>query len=124
MPSKPCPTEHQEAEVLIKWWALACHRWGLSSSMLIHHCNEGIRSLSAASRLKSEGLRPGLPDYQIPVARGCYGSLWIELKRLRNAKVQDTQEAMIDMLRRAGNRAEICYGAKAAIDLITEYLNS
>lgn len=90
--------------------------------MLIHHCNEGLRSLRTASRLKNEGLRPGLPDYQIPVQRDGYGSLWIELKRLHGGRVQDTQHAMIDMLRRAGNRAEVCRGAKEAIDLITDYL--
>ena len=45
-----------------------------------HIPNEGIRKPHTGARLKTVGLKSGVPDLCIPVARGPYHSLYIEMK--------------------------------------------
>lgn len=49
--------------------------------LLYHVPNEGKRTWRTGARLKSEGLKPGVPDLCLPVARGKYHGLYVELKR-------------------------------------------
>jgi hypothetical protein len=43
--------------------------------------NGGKRSKAVAAKLKAEGVKPGVPDIDCPVARGGYHGLRIEMKR-------------------------------------------
>jgi hypothetical protein len=43
--------------------------------------NGGYRNVRTAGRLKAEGVRPGIPDVMLLVARGQYHGLMIEMKR-------------------------------------------
>lgn len=45
-----------------------------------HIPNGGLRSKREAARMKGQGVRPGVPDLCIPVARRGYHSLYIEMK--------------------------------------------
>ncbi|MCV4697551.1 VRR-NUC domain-containing protein, partial [Escherichia coli] len=62
-----------------------------------------IRSsrLRQIADLKAQGLRPGVPDYHLPVARGGYLSLYLELKVDKN-RTSPEQKAMIRDLRAEG----------------------
>lgn len=89
-----------------------------------HHVpNGGQRSVATAGRLKSEGVRPGVPDIHLPVPHGGYCGLWIELKVGRN-KTTPAQECMIEALRAYGNRVEVCYGWASAWEVLLEYMRS
>ena len=67
-----------------------------------HHVpNGGQRSAATAGRLKSEGVRPGVPDIHLPA-----------------------QECMIEALQAYGNRVEVCYGWATAWDVLLEYMRS
>lgn len=83
--------------------------------------NEAQRSYAMANRLKSMGMQPGIPDLCIPVARGGYHSLYIEMKA-KGGRVSAMQEGWIGRLRAEGMCAYVCYGADAAIDLIKRYM--
>ena len=48
---------------------------------LLHHIpNGGNRDVVEARHLKQQGVKKGVPDLHLPVARGSYHSLYIEMK--------------------------------------------
>src|SRR3990167_1570210 len=67
------------------------------------------------------GLKPGVPDIHLPVARRGYSSMYIELKWGKN-KPSAAQETWIDALRNLGNHVVVAYGADDEIRAISEYL--
>lgn len=83
--------------------------------------NAGKRSPQAAAYMRDEGLRPGVPDLCIPVARGRYHSLYIEMKA-DGGKPTEEQARWIHRLRAEGMCAYVCYGAANAIALVDEYM--
>ena len=86
-----------------------------------HIPNEGKRSVWAGANLKRQGLRKGVPDLCIPVARGKYHSLYIEMKS-KGGKVSPSQVDWIYLLRNQGMCAAVCYGADSAIELVKRYM--
>ena len=86
-----------------------------------HIPNEGKRSVYAGANLKRQGLRRGVPDLCIPVARGKYHSLYIEMKT-KDGKATQAQADWIHLLRGQGMCAFVCYGADDAMTLIDEYM--
>lgn len=60
------------------------------------------------------GVKPGVPDMFLPVAReGCHG-LYIELKRRDGGRVSTEQTAWMDALARQGYKTALCHGWDAA----------
>lgn len=117
----PAPLEEQEQKWLLKWAELntAAHP---ELALFYHIPNEGKRSYRAGKELVEQGLKRGVPDNCLPVPKGKYAALYIELKRKKGSKVSDEQRGWIDALNRAGNRAVICYGWEEAAAEIMAYL--
>ena len=90
-------------------------------SLLYHIPNGGKRDAAEAAHLKRQGVKAGVPDIHLPVARGGFNSLYIELKVEGNT-ITDNQERWLRELSKAGNATIICYGAKSAAEAITDYL--
>lgn len=86
--------------------------------------NGGARSPRTAARLKAEGVRRGVPDLALPVPRGGYAGLWIELKRPGRHSVSPEQREWIAGLRDLGHRAEVAVGWLEARDVIVDYLGA
>lgn len=89
--------------------------------------NGGKRSGATASRMKATGTQAGFPDIGLPVARGGFHGLFIELKRpssenKRKGIVQLKQEAWLNRLYEQGYCIQICVGWQAAIMSIEKYL--
>lgn len=85
--------------------------------------NGGKRSIKVALELKKEGVRSGVPDMMLAVAKGGYHGLFIELKKI-NGRAQPNQKKWQKMLRGQGYKAEIIEGWEDAIKEIREYLAS
>ena len=84
--------------------------------------NGGKRSKSEAARMKAAGVKPGVPDMFLPVAReGCHG-LYIELKRRDGGRVSTEQTAWMEALARQGYKTALCHGWDAAREEIQRYL--
>ena len=116
------PTEGQEQATLFSWAAMIkCRRPELQ--LLFHIPNGGERSKVEAARFKAEGVKPGVPDLFLPVARGPWHGLFIELKRQKGGKVSAAQRLWIDALLTQGYCAAVCYGWKDAAKLIEDYLD-
>ena len=114
------PTEHEEQVALFQW-AAANEGEHEELKLLFAVPNGGYRPMTTAAQLKAEGVRSGVPDCCLPVARGRFHSLWIEMKRKPN-RPTEAQEHWISTLRDYGHSAVVCYGAQEAIDVIKAYL--
>ncbi len=114
------PTEHEEQCALFAW-AAANEAQAPELACMFAVPNGGYRPMTTAAALKAEGVKSGVPDCCLPVARGRYHSLWIEMKRKPNKPTAE-QERWIADLRHYGHMAVCCYGAQEAIDAITHYL--
>ena len=83
--------------------------------------NGGHRHISVAVKLKAEGVKAGVLDTHLPIARGGYHSLYIEFKKPGGV----TSPAQMDWfasLALYGNRAALCTSAEAAIQTTLDYL--
>ena len=83
--------------------------------------NGGLRDKATAAILKAEGVTPGIPDLHLPVGRGGYLSLFIEVKT-PEGKLSQVQKEMIPILKAAGNKVEVCRTSQEIIDTVIEYL--
>ena len=87
---------------------------------IVHIPNEGKRSLSYAARMKRMGLRSGFPDLLVPLARGGYHGLFIEMKYGKN-KTTKEQKEWLERLSADGYACAVCYNAAEAIKTIESY---
>lgn len=72
--------------------------------------------------MKSEGMRPGFPDLGLPVARGGFNGLYMEMKRKGGPNPRDEQEAWLRALGAEGYYACCCKGRGAAQDTLLKYV--
>ena len=115
------PTEESEQRSIFQWahYAAAEHP---ELRLLFAIPNGGYRSKATAGRMKATGTKPGVPDMMLPVPRGEYHGLWIELKRAKGGRVSDEQHWWIDELNRCGYMAVVAKGSEMAIRIIEAYL--
>ena len=125
----PAPTEHDEQVALFAWAALnsSAHP---ELSMLFAVPNGGLRHPAVAAMLRQEGVKAGVPDICLPVARGganggkVHHGLFIELKRAgKEGRATPEQQEWIRRLREYGYVAVICHGFVEAVSAITTYLS-
>lgn len=117
----PVPTEAQEQITLMNWAALQSGKYP-ELKLLYHVPNGGSRNKAEAGRLRAEGVKAGVPDLCLPVARGEYHGLYIELKRQRGGRASRNQVEWLDALSRQGYKVALCYGWEAAAETILRYL--
>jgi hypothetical protein len=115
------PVEADEQMMLMKWAAYSRGKYP-ELAMLFHIPNGGSRNRIEAARLKAQGVCPGVPDLCLPVARGAYHGLFIELKRQKGGRLSDEQKGWLDALGRNGYRAIRCDGWAKAAEEIARYL--
>jgi len=92
---------------------------------LFHIPNGGNRNPREAARLKRMGVRPGVSDYCLPIPRGIYHGLFVELKpKVRGyyPYISKSQRDWRDLMSDAGNAAFIVSGWERAIDIMLTYL--
>ncbi len=92
---------------------------------LLHHIpNGGHRGKREAGQLKRMGVKPGVPDLCLPVARGGHHGLYVELKRRDGSRVSSEQRAWLAALHAGGYCALVAEGHEQAIAAIRDYLTS
>lgn len=84
--------------------------------------NGGKRMPAVAAKLNAEGLRPGVPDTHLPVARGGYLSLWIEFKRPGGTTTPE-QSHWMSALQREGHKVALHTTAEGAWLETMQYLS-
>lgn len=76
-------SESEEQICLFRWAQWACCKYP-ELKLLFHVPNEGKRSVYTGARMRSEGLRAGVPDICLPVAKKRYHGLFVEMKARKN----------------------------------------
>jgi hypothetical protein len=94
-------------------------------ALLIHVPNGGSRKNAFEGwRLKEQGVRAGVSDLLLPVARGGFFGLWIEFKAAppNDAAVSDSQREWVAQMQAQGYAAQICLGVDAALRVLVDYM--
>ena len=117
----PPPTEDQEQIDLVNWARMQEKKYP-ELRMLFHIPNGGSRGKAEAGRFRAMGVRAGVPDLCLPVPRGGWHGLYIELKRTKGGRVSADQKAWLDALREQGYAAAVCHGWEDAARIILWYI--
>lgn len=113
--------EHREQVGLFYWAELMSNKYP-ELKLLFAIPNGGQRHKVAAMKLKAEGVKSGVPDLMLPVARKKYHGLFIEMKYGKN-KTSENQDSWIENLREQRYKVAVSYSASEAQEEIENYLN-
>ncbi|RZA16269.1 MAG: VRR-NUC domain-containing protein [Proteobacteria bacterium] len=119
--AKPVDREGLEQAGLIKELEL---RLPAVAALIYHVPNGGHRHKLVAIKLKGQGVKAGVPDLVLPMARGGYFGLYLEFKATapNDAAVSASQHAWIRRLNEQGYLAIVCRGHFDAMEQIRAYL--
>lgn len=81
-----------------------------------------VQELGERPRSRAEGVKSGVPDICLPVARGGYHGLFIELKRQHGNTATKNQNTWLADLREQGYATAVAYGWEQAAKIITDYM--
>ena len=114
--------EGTEQVALMRW--LEC-RFQAAYAVTWHTPNGGRRDKVTAAKLKAQGVKAGIPDLQLAMARGGYFGLFIEFKATppHDAEVSKSQKDMLAKLQGQGYLAIVCRGMNEAMAQIGAYLD-
>lgn len=115
------PTESEEQQCLFRWAQFIRKKYP-EMDMLYHIPNGGKRGKAEAGRFQAEGVKAGVPDICLPVARGIYHGMYIELKRREKYKTSDNQKDWLEKLKIQGYFAVVCKGWEVAKDALEYYM--
>ena len=114
-------TENQEQAALFEWAAVASGRY--PELRLLHAiANGGKRDGRTAAVLQRTGVKPGVPDLCLPVARGEWHGLYIEMKRQDGGQLSQSQREWIRRLYENGYAVAVAHGSNEAWDSLMAYL--
>lgn len=115
-------TEDGHQYALMLWSQQASVRAQYPELALLYHIeNERQCSPQQAARRKRMGVKKGVPDLCLPVARGRYHGLYIELKT-PTGRATPEQRWWCEQLAAMGCCARVCYGWENAARVLAWYL--
>lgn len=109
-------TEKEIHKTIIQWVSL----YPKIRRLVMHFANEGKRSVGYGKLLKDLGLRPGVSDLFIAMARHGYHGAWIELKTPIGTLTKVQQEFLDDM-KEQGYFTAVCRSIEDAMKVIFWY---
>ena len=122
MPSQFEPSEHDEQCAVFNW---ATQRTRIFPQLRLLYAipNGGDRHAAVGAKMRAEGVKPGIPDLLLPVARGGYFGLYIEMKRRTKGAVTPLQREWGEALTGEGYQYRLCKGADQAINELLVYMH-
>ena len=112
--------EDNEQTILIRWAKFESGKHP-ELDWLFHIPNGGKRSKIEAARFKAMGVQAGIPDLFLPVPRGKYHGLFIEMKAPKG-RTSAAQNVWIERLGKNGYTVKVCYGFEQAQKALLDYL--
>lgn len=109
--------EHDLQVACVKWF-----RAKYNNIKIWTNANGGKRDIKTASKMKAEGLLPGVPDLTIATARKGFHGFYIEMKNGKKNNPTEDQKEMIKYLRSQGYKAEVVRSFDEFVNVVTEYL--
>lgn len=113
-------SEASEQINIISWCELNKNKYP-ELMWIFHVPNGGTRNIREASNLKKQGVKAGVPDLFLPVAKHGYHGLFIELKYGNNKATPKQREWIIE-LNKQGYYAIVCNGFEEAKSVIEKYI--
>lgn len=114
------PSEHTEGVRLMR--AISYHLVAVPELQWFFHVpNGGWRHKTVAAKLRGEGLKPGVADYCLPVPRGGYHGLFLELKAGKG-RASDSQKDFADFVAAQGYKHVFVTGWEAAYQAVKDYM--
>ena len=113
-------TEAQEQIAVMKWAELQSGKYP-ELTLLFYIPNGSNKSPAQAGLFKAMGLKSGVPDLFLPVARQCYHGLFIEMKTKKGV-LSASQKWWLTELKKQGYMTSVAKGFDEAIKTLKEYL--
>ena len=115
-------SEAQHQAMVLKWTQQATIRakWP-ELSLLFHVPNERHCTPQQGKNLQRMGVKRGVPDLCLPVPRGQYNGLFIEMKT-ESGRTTDDQEWWGERLLAQGYMWEVCHGWESAVRVLEWYM--
>ena len=114
-------TESAHQSQVIEWsrWAYKTGKYPMLNML---HCSlNGVKLSATQARIaKAQGMLSGVPDLFLPVPRGKYHGLYIEMKHGTNT-LTDNQKRFLQNAANVGFAVSVCYSAQEAIKRIEDY---
>lgn len=115
-------TEAQNQAAVFKWSRQPSIRKKWPELALLYHIkNETKEGAKQVAIDRSQGVKKGVPDLHLPVARGPYHSLYIEMKT-KTGRPSQEQIWWGERLQQQGNQWQVCHGWENAVYAICKYL--
>lgn len=115
-------TEHGEQVTLFQWSSANEYRMPeLALLFAIPNAGAGAQR-GQAGKMKAEGVKSGVPDVAMWVARRGYYGLAIEMKT-ETGRVSEAQSWWLEQIAKQGYCAKVCRSFEAARDFIIWYLS-
>ena len=116
-------TEAQHQANVIKWSQQPSVRAKWPELALLHHIpNGGTRDAVEGRHLKAQGVKAGVPDLCLPVARGQYHGLYLEMKT-ETGRLSRPQAWWGSSLANQGYAWNVCRGWQQAVEALEWYLS-
>lgn len=109
-------TEAHEQFLLVRWLKIKKIRFFAIP-------NGGTRHPLEAKNLKSQGVVKGVPDLMIPMIRGKFHGMFIEMKRKVGGVISPEQKEWITYLNAQGYCAVVCKGFDDAKEKVEGYFS-
>ena len=120
----PQPKEADIQRNVFLWAQMLCREH--PELELLNASLNGVRlTIGQAKKVKKSGMRKGYPDLFLPVPRGGYHGLYIELKRKKRGKAleaSDDQKWWLRKLTEQGYYTTVCRGFDETTETIINYL--
>lgn len=97
-------SEHHTQVACVNWFSMQYPKY---KDLLFAIPNGGKRSIGVARKMKSEGVKKGVPDLFLALPNENYHGLFIEMKSVTGSLSPD-QKRYLELLRLKGYRAEVC----------------
>ena len=110
-----------EEQIAVMQWAKSMEFKYPKLKWLHHIPNGGSRNRLEAINLKRQGVKSGVSDLFLPLARHEYHGLYIEMKYGKNKTTKDQDDFIADVAEN-GYFVTVCYSADAAIKTLEWYL--
>ena len=120
-------SEFAEQCAVIDWWALWARTRGVEPLALFsvpngaHLAGNVSRRAIQARKLKSSGMRPGVPDLFLALPNQWFHGMFIAMKRRKGSVLSSDQVEYIRILRRQDYNVIVARGADEAIRAIQAY---
>ena len=114
-------SEGAEQTALFCWAALPEQQERYPELKFMFHIpNGGSRDKREAGAFKAQGVKPGVPDICLPISRGGFHGLWVEMKYGTNTTSPE-QNSFLNFLTIQGHAVSVCYSWIEAVHAIERY---